>query len=360
MPKIKTKKPSQEIPPQPTKKKGNTLADIADIFGEKKPDKPPKLPPPTKGAAKGAVEGRAKIRGAKMGQENEEEEKQYNENTSRKASSTDEEEEKGIREKDTENPTGYVPPTEVAEIMGNSDQPNESEAPSESVSVTMERQAPLPILSGKPPTGYVASELDKRKKLPVLGCSSCHIGQSCPEYAEGYVCAFNDAFSALKARDVESVLTEMGEIVSTNKARLLRAYFAEQQVNGGSLDMNVTRQSQVVMDQMQLLLGLHREQTRVTVTVQGPGIVEKKGPGILAQLLSRRSNNGNSSPTPSPEKESNPALILNENPAVDKQQNEGEKPILSEKTLAELTRMGVEPPAEPVPPPPGGQALPSP
>lgn len=253
------------------------------------------------------------------------------------------------QEEDPRNPGGYVPPSQVAEIVEVSPGANGNSEPSESVSVAVETRAPLPILSGAEPPAHVKKEMAKRKSLPVLGCSSCHIGQSCPEYKEGYVCAFNDAFSAFPARDVDSVLTEMAGIVSTNKGRLMRAYYAEQQVNGGALDMNVTRQSQVVMDQMNLLLALHQEQRKVTVTVHGQGVAKNQGPGILSRLFAKNPANT----PPSPTLELNASQSANNGTGPLPQQ---EIPGLSPEAMAEIKKLEDSPPQDPVSAIPGGQA----
>ena len=155
-----------------------------------------------------------------------------------------------------------------------------TEAPQ--VSITMERQRALPILQ----TGTVDLDKERKKKgkLPKFQCSTCAIGPDCPEYKEGYVCAYNDAFNAFPVRDTNSVLELMKNIVDTNKARLMRAFLSEELISGGQLDMNVTRQSEVVLNQARNLVDLSRDMDRVTVSVQGDQAAAAGG-GILAKLF---------------------------------------------------------------------------
>jgi hypothetical protein len=156
------------------------------------------------------------------------------------------------------------------------------EPSTESASVTVERRKSLPILR----TGTVdlAAERGKLDKIPKFQCSTCAIGVDCPEYKEGYVCAFNTSFDAFPVRDADSVMELMKKIVDTNKKRMFRALLSEELVSGGQLDANVTRQTQVVMQQLTQLVELSRDTDRVTVQVQGDKAVEKGG-GILQKLF---------------------------------------------------------------------------
>jgi hypothetical protein len=153
--------------------------------------------------------------------------------------------------------------------------------PANSTTVSLERRHSLPILG----QGIVdiAAEKKKLDKVPRLGCSTCSIGPDCSEFKEGHICKFIDTFEALPPTDVDSVMESMRRIVLKNSARMNRAFFSEEIMAGGQLDMNVTRQSQIVLGQLQELLALQRETQRVSVQVVGDG--GPKAPGILSQLF---------------------------------------------------------------------------
>lgn len=377
MPKIKTKKPENNITQEtkgkePSKERVSYLGDLGDLLSGAKP-----LKEDGSRAQMSAKRGQDKAKKIAEKTSAKKEEIEIREETEAgteitKAGEIETEGEETSERVDIPNETPGDPPCYVpqsdgpfpGEIVPPAPSDNGNTSARESVSVSVETRAPVPILSGAAPPPHVQKELDKRKSLPVLGCSSCTIAQSCPEYAEGYVCAFNDAFFSMPSRDVDSVLANMASIVNDNMGRYQRAKFIEQQANGGALDMNVTRQSQVVMSQFELLLALHRESTRVTVQVEGPKVATERGPGLLATLLSRKM----ATPTPAAPTslpESSPqSLNLNVSETVNNGEAKPSDPLgnplpkLSEKTLAELKALGESPPDEPVPPPPGGQAGP--
>lgn len=158
----------------------------------------------------------------------------------------------------------------------------EDEEPEDKVTVVMEQRKGLPVLE-ETDKQFDLSRLKKRLKvIPEFQCSTCSIGPECPEFKEGYVCAFNKAFTSFESRSVDDVLGLMKHIVNKNTERMLRGMLSEEIVEGGQLNMNVTRQSDVVMSQARALLELQRDVNRVTVTVTGPG--EQKQ-GILSKLF---------------------------------------------------------------------------
>jgi CBS domain-containing protein len=99
------------------------------------------------------------------------------------------------------------------------------------------------------------------------------------------VCAFNEAFAAFPVRNVDSIQELMLNIVNRNKSRLMRAYLSEELVSGGQLDMNVTRMSEVVLNQMRNLVALNQQIQAISVqVVGGPGATAGAG-GVLSRLF---------------------------------------------------------------------------
>jgi hypothetical protein len=124
-------------------------------------------------------------------------------------------------------------------------------------------------------------------ELPARECSTCHIGQECPEYQEGYVCFFDQKFKNWDVRSSDGILNVIGALVQKNMERLQMAYLTEQIVMSGQIDANVTRLSEVVMGQLRQYTDMKRALTTVTasVTMRGPDVVKKSGGGILSRIF---------------------------------------------------------------------------
>lgn len=138
-------------------------------------------------------------------------------------------------------------------------------------------------------------ERKKRGILPSYACSTCTLSAECPEFQEGYICAFEGAFSAFPVRDIDGVLEMMRDIVETNKKRLAFARLSEVLSSGGMANPEVTHLSDVVMRQGKQLLDLEAESQKVTLTVQGPINPGPSGAapapmGILSRLFSNQTN----------------------------------------------------------------------
>lgn len=138
----------------------------------------------------------------------------------------------------------------------------------------------LAVKSGHDPVK--ALQLVKLNIVPAFMCSSCFIAQSCPEYKEGFVCAFNKAFTAFDVRDVSQIEDLMEQIVEKNKVRTYRALLSEELVSGGQLDLNVTRQTDVLLRQLKELRDLKQNVRKVSVTVEEGS---KGGGGIFSRLF---------------------------------------------------------------------------
>lgn len=140
-----------------------------------------------------------------------------------------------------------------------------------------------PSLSGDGKVHLPVQQLE----IPARECSTCHIGQECPEYQESYVCFFDKKFKNWDVRSSDGILNALGALVQKNLERLQMAYLAEQIVMSGQVDANVTRLSEVVISQMRQYVEMKRALTVVTasVTVRGPDVVKKSGGGILSRIF---------------------------------------------------------------------------
>ena len=133
----------------------------------------------------------------------------------------------------------------------------------------------------------VEKERKKLNVLPTYACSSCMIGPECPMFEEGFVCAFLDQFKAFPVRDVDSVLGLMREVVEQNKQRMFFALLNEKIVGGGEASPNVTRLTEVVMNQAKDLVQIQQDADRVSVEIEasGAGETTEKKVGILTKLF---------------------------------------------------------------------------
>jgi len=160
----------------------------------------------------------------------------------------------------------------------------------DTVSMVMEGSVHLPVVTAE--STDLALEHSKLEKLPKFACSTCTISSECPEFKEGYVCAFNDAFSAFgNVRSVDNVMELMRFVVNKNSTRMMRALLQEEIVSGGQLDPQVTRQTEVVLGQLERIVRLSSQVKKVGVQFSGPGALQtatndsQQGGGILSKLF---------------------------------------------------------------------------
>jgi hypothetical protein len=160
-----------------------------------------------------------------------------------------------------------------AEVM-----PSEVKQAPSMVTLSVKEKMPRDI------TQRVSEEVDREwqkvESLPKLACNNCSIGPECPGYKLGAICKLNKAFKAFPTRNADAVVEAMRYILEKNKERLFRAYYAEDQVAGGQLDMTVTKMSEVVQRQLQSFLDLSDATREVGVTVVG-----QEPRGILSRLF---------------------------------------------------------------------------
>lgn len=129
-------------------------------------------------------------------------------------------------------------------------------------------------------------------KFPKLVCNTCYASQNCPEFKEGYVCAYNKMFKRFDCRNTEDILQAMQGMVNMNMERMQRVAIFEM-LDGGMPDGNLT----AMIDQnMRLMMNMKQvmqqqevvRQTRV-VTADGTTTettqVNSTQPGILERLF---------------------------------------------------------------------------
>ena len=130
--------------------------------------------------------------------------------------------------------------------------------------------------------------------MPKLACDTCFKGSDCPEYKEGYVCAYNKEFGKFNTRNMEDVADAMHGIVEMNMSRLQRMMMFEM-MDGGMIDPNVSAlmemnmkylkqlndlQSAKVIAQRQTIMTSDGRVEEVTTVTSNP-----QAGGILAQMF---------------------------------------------------------------------------
>lgn len=134
------------------------------------------------------------------------------------------------------------------------------------------------------------------KKFPKLACATCFAASTCPEYKDGYVCAYNKLFSNYDTRNMSDIVEAMQSMASVNMGRLQKAMLFE--TLGGALDPQV---SQLINQNVTLLNNLKSmyENTNAMVlkqtrNIRQDGSVEEsvqvtnpQSMGIMEQLLSK-------------------------------------------------------------------------
>jgi hypothetical protein len=168
-----------------------------------------------------------------------------------------------------------VPERENA-VQGKSEAPRVSEThaeqriiplqPVESLTVEKTEQPAIELVTTKafmPPSGF-----------HTLMCATCVMALDCPKYSEGAVCAYREDFAKVGTRDVNQVVEEIASIFALNieRGRYLRLY---EQLNGGRVDMDVTKHLDTTFQQGVKLAELMRGKKGVKTTAQGQGVISR-------------------------------------------------------------------------------------
>ena len=111
-------------------------------------------------------------------------------------------------------------------------------------------------------------------KFPKLVCSTCYASQTCPEYREGYVCAYNKMFKRFDCRNTSDVLDAMSGMVNMNMERMQRLAIFEM-LDGGIADGNLTMMINQNMNLLMSMQKIHQQQEmiRQTRTINSDGTV---------------------------------------------------------------------------------------
>jgi len=127
----------------------------------------------------------------------------------------------------------------------------------------------------RPATAAVVRTKSRRLEKPPLHCSICEIGLECPEYHEGYVCAFTPQFANVNTRSMEGIIDHLAQIFEDNILRLRRARLAEEILLGGRADRKTTRLSTLCMRQAAQLVEYMRALESTSVVASGEGILSQ-------------------------------------------------------------------------------------
>lgn len=119
------------------------------------------------------------------------------------------------------------------------------------------------------------------ENIPSLHCSICSIGPECPEYKEGYLCAYDPRFRDCDVDTIDGVVTQMAAILQENMLRLKRSRLHEDLVLGGQISKEVTDLTSVCMTQAKALAEMQRSFRRTTVVGSSEGILSKLFGGLV-------------------------------------------------------------------------------
>jgi len=97
----------------------------------------------------------------------------------------------------------------------------------------------------------------------------------CPEYHEGYICAFTSEFAKVGTRSIDEIIDVLRRMFEDNILRLRRARLQEEIVLGGRADRKTTRLSKLCFRQAMQLVEYMRAVEATTVVASGEGILSR-------------------------------------------------------------------------------------
>ena len=137
------------------------------------------------------------------------------------------------------------------------------------------------------------------EKYPKLACSTCYAAQTCPEFKEGYVCAFNKMFKRFDCRKTEDILEAMQGMVNLNMERMQREAIFET-LNGGMAGGTLTNlidQNMRLLMNMKQVYSANEAVIKQVRTVQADGTVQETtqvnsngGSGVMEMLMKNMMN----------------------------------------------------------------------
>lgn len=131
-------------------------------------------------------------------------------------------------------------------------------------------------------------------KFPKLACDTCYAAARCPEYRQGYVCAYNKMFQRYDTRDMGDIIQATQGIVDYNMQRMQRAMVLETVT--GAIDSNVSSLMDTNMRYLQMLRQMYEngsaEVLKQTKVVRADGseetttsITNPQSGGIMEKLF---------------------------------------------------------------------------
>lgn len=147
------------------------------------------------------------------------------------------------------------------------------------------------------------------EKYPKMNCSTCYKSGDCPQYKDGYVCAFDKMFKRFDSRNYEDVVDAMASMVNTNLERMQRAMMFEV-MDGGFITPEVNNlidQNVRLLEKMQSLQNTKKpilSQTRVVNSDGSEQTTTQVEVGAGASILEKLFGNSNSNSKYKDEEES--------------------------------------------------------
>lgn len=161
---------------------------------------------------------------------------------------------------------------------------------------TVEAQKPIE----KTNTGQFTSETSREarklrtdygKKLPPLACDNCSFAAQCPQFKQGYECAFTGIISFTKLESLEDIKHAQMRIIEANMTTA-ELGLIQQRLAGGVIDAMTSSRLDAAFEQLAEFRRNEIAQIgkpQDTLTLKGPGIIERLF-GSLAKLTAEEMN----------------------------------------------------------------------
>ncbi len=132
------------------------------------------------------------------------------------------------------------------------------------------------------------------KKFPKLACSNCFMAAKCPEYKDGYVCAYNKMFDRFDTRNMTDIIESMQGIVGHGMKRLQIAMMFE--MMNGNIDPAVTALANNTLSNLNFLKSMYENASAEVIkqsrVIRADGSVEEntsvhnpRSGGILEKIF---------------------------------------------------------------------------
>lgn len=132
------------------------------------------------------------------------------------------------------------------------------------------------------------------KKYPKLACSNCFMAAKCPEYKDGYVCAYNKMFERFDTRNMTDIIESMQGIVGHGMKRLQIAMMFE--MMNGNIDPAVTALANNTLSNLNFLKSMYENASAEVIkqsrVIRADGSIEEntsvhnpRSGGILEKIF---------------------------------------------------------------------------